>query len=351
MTVAGEIRWSRIYFRCSQCTVGAFAADERLGVSGRYSPQSQRLICLAASSWSFDVASERLAELCGLDVSDTTIRELSQEHGAKMLAWQRESPDAVHDFRETDGDIEFTTDGTCVNTTSGWREMKVGIFSKRRRGQPASPEEWENRHLPRPHVRIAFAAIERSNRFGARWHQWCRRLGILDPSLVTVLADGAKWIWEEKLNHLRGAEGVLDIFHALEHVSDTAKTLFGEGTDDAEHFRETGRQRLLAKGWRGIAEQVHEAKRRTRSPQKRSALDALEQYLGNHVDHLHYAQRLNQGQSIGSGQVEGACKNLVGRRLKQTGARWRPRRVNRMAGLCSLMYSDNWKLYWSTLNA
>ncbi len=25
---------------------------------------------------------------------------------------------------------------------------------------------------------------------------------------MTVLADGAKWIWEEQLNHLRGAEGV-----------------------------------------------------------------------------------------------------------------------------------------------
>ena len=56
-------------------------------------------------------------------------------------------------------------------------------------------------------------------------------------------------------------------------------------------------------------------------------------------------------QSIGSGQIEGACKNLIGRRLKQTGARWRPRRVNRMAGLCTVMYTDHWKTYWNTLLA
>ena len=74
-----------------------------------------------------------------------------------------------------------------------------------------------------------------------------------------------------------------------------------------------------------------------------------EAYLSNHADHLHYSTRLAQGRAIGSGQVEGACKNLIGRRLKQTGARWRFQRVNRMAGLCSVMYSKQWNAYWSTL--
>ncbi len=100
MTATGEIRFSRVYFRCSKCTLGTFLADERVGIEGRYSPQSQRLICLAGASWSFDVASERLEELCGLCVSDNTIRELSQEHGAKMLAWQRENSEAVEEFRQ-----------------------------------------------------------------------------------------------------------------------------------------------------------------------------------------------------------------------------------------------------------
>ena len=77
----------------------------------------------------------------------------------------------------------------------------------------------------------------------------------------------------------------------------------------------------------------------------------LENYLSAHSHHLDYKMRLSQGQSIGSGQVEAACKNLVGRRLKQTGARWRPRRVNRMAGLCAVMYTDHWKTYWNTLLA
>jgi hypothetical protein len=78
-----------------------------------------------------------------------------------------------------------------------------------------------------------------------------------------------------------------------------------------------------------------------RSRPKRAALDALDGYLASHAYHLNYAARLADGRSIGSGQVEGACKNMIGRRLKQTGARWRVRRVNRMASLCSLLYSNH----------
>jgi hypothetical protein len=50
---------------------------------------------------------------------------------------------------------------------------------------------------------------------------------------------------------------------------------------------------------------------------------------------------------IGSGQVEGACKNRRGRRLKQTGARWWVLNVNRMAVLCAVRYCGQWQQYWA----
>lgn len=48
MTQAGQIAVARIYLRCVKCGGGGTPADERLGITGRYSPQAQRLICLAA---------------------------------------------------------------------------------------------------------------------------------------------------------------------------------------------------------------------------------------------------------------------------------------------------------------
>ncbi len=345
-TAAGDVKLSRVYFECpAQCDSG-YPLDDRLGLTGRYSHEAQRLISLAAASWSYEVSSDRLEELCGLKVGETTVREIAQRHGAAANAWMRSDPEAVRDFRESAGDIEFTTDGTSVNTTGGWREMKLGIFSKRDRAEPATVAEWELRKLPKPKVRVPFAAIEKSEDFGRRWKAWRKRLGLPDASAISVLADGARWIWEEQMKHMPQAEGVLDIFHAWQHLSDLSKVLH-DCPDRTVAWTDQARTALLESGWPGIASLLEQGEA-DRTDTQQAAINELTSYLSNHVGHVNYAQRLSRGQSIGSGQVEGGCKNLIGRRLKQTGARWRVRRVNRMAGLCSLMYSHQWKTYWQT---
>jgi len=128
VTVVGEVQLVRVYFRCTACGESGYAADTRFGVDGRFSSGVQRLACLAAASWSFDISSQRLEEFCGVCIADNSIRSIAQGHGAKMAAWQNSDPEACCEFREADGEVEFATDGTSVNTTSGWREMKIGIF-------------------------------------------------------------------------------------------------------------------------------------------------------------------------------------------------------------------------------
>ncbi len=350
VTSAGELKVVRVYFRCVKCQAGGFSADERLGIDGRFSIAVQRLASLAAASWSYDISSQRLTELCGLRISENTIREIAQTHGAAMNTWQHTDPQAVREFRAAVGEPEFTTDGTSVNTTGGWREMKVGVFAKRPAGEPATPEEWATRSLPAPVARVAFAAIERSDRFGRRWNAWSRRLGLFDQSRITLLADGAKWIWEEKRKHLTQAGGVLDIFHNLEHFAAVSRNLYGDGTAAAEKWLETSRQVVLGSDWPEIERHLTATRESLAgAPAREQSLNELQNYLLPHAHHMNYAQRLSSGRSIGSGLIEGACKNLIGRRLKQTGARWKVRRVNRMAGLCSVMYSDTWNQYWNTL--
>src|SRR5438552_1642354 len=173
---------------------------------------------LYGAGWYFERPATNLQEFCRLLVCNNTIRRVCQEHGGAMRDWQRDAPAASAAFRAADGDVEFQTDGTAVNTTQGWRELRLSVFAKRRRGRPpAGPGATEPRHLPAPH---------------------------------------------------RG--------------------------------------------------------------------------------HTDYAGRLAEGRSIGSGMVEGACKQVVGRRLKQTGARWKVRRVERMAALCAVQASDQWEAYWAT---
>ena len=342
---------SRIDLRCVRCGVGGYPVDERLGIQGRDSKQAQRLICLAAASWSYDMSSDRLEDFCGLKISDTTIREVAQEHGSKANEWLRSEPVAVQEFRAAQGDVEFTAEGTCVNTREGWREMKVGIFSKRQRGASATPDAWATRDLPKPLTRIAFAAIADSESFGRRWKAWCQRLGLPDTSAITMLADGAKWLWEEQRKHLTHADGVLDIFHVLEHITAAGQAL-DQTPEQTSEWIAQARAALLRGGWAGIdalTRPLTQPGEVPRSPTQQAALDSLRNYLSPLADHLHNAERLREDRSLGSSQIEGACKNLIGPRLKANATRWRVARANRLAGLCSLADSDQWATYWETL--
>jgi len=69
-------------------------------------------------------------------------------------------------------------------------------------------------------------------------------------------------------------------------------------------------------------------------------------YLANHSERRNDRHRLATGRPIGSGLIAGACKQLIGKRMKQTGARWTVADANRMAELYGLTCSDQWADDW-----
>jgi hypothetical protein len=337
LTAAGAARLTRLYLVCPRCRCGRYPLDARLGIAGFVSPLAQRLLCLAGASWSFDRAAANLKEFCGLSVCDNTIRAVCHTHGGAARDWQREAPAAAAAFRAAAGDVELQTDGTAVNTTAGWREMRLSIFAKRRRGRPATgPGAWEQRGLPAPHARVVQAGIRTGEQLGPAWRRMAGRLGLRQTAAITALADGARWIWNQLAEHLPGAAGVLDIFHASEHLWAAANAHFGEGSAAARAWVAARRAALLAGGAAALLADLTGA-----------AWAEVRRYFAPHRDHTGYAARLAGGQSIGSGLVEGACKQVIGRRLKQTGARWKVRRVERMASLCAVLASDQWEAYWA----
>jgi len=344
------VKLQRVYLVCERCRLGRHAADDRLGIVGARTRQAERMLCLAGASWSFAKASRYLQELSGLKVSAGSVRNVCGGEAKRIEAWQRSSPAAVEKYHKTPGNDEFQTDGTCVNTLQGWKEMRVGVFAKRRSGEPAVPCQWHTRKIPPPAARIAFAAIEDHQTFAARWPAVASRLGIRASAALDVWADGARWIWERIDFHFAFARGTLDIYHALEHVSDTAQALYGEGSEAATGWQDQAREALLTEGWPGIERLIDQARVvAVRAPQ-RAALSKLADYLRPHARHLNYADRLATGRPIGSGLIEGACKNYLGRRLKQTGARWLVPNANGMATLGSLVYADQWTDYWANPN-
>jgi hypothetical protein len=275
--------------------------------------------------------------LCGLSACDNTVRAVCHDHGGAMRDWQRQAPTAAAAFRAAAGDVEFQTDGTAVHTTAGWREMRLSTFAKRHRGQPVhAATDWEQRALPAPHVRVIQAGIRTAAQLGPAWRRLASRRGLRQTAGITALADGARWIWRQLDQYLPGAAGVLDIYHACEQLWAAARRQYGEGTAAAAAWVAARRGTLLRGGAAALLGELAGAE-----------WAGVRDYFAPHGGHTDYAGRMAAGQSIGSGLVEGACKQVIVRRLKQTGAQWKVRRVERMASLCAVQASDQWEAYWA----
>jgi len=107
---------------------------------------------------------------------------------------------------------------------------------------------------------------------------------------------------------------------------------------------------MLSEGWAGLCDPI--GARLAKSPELsgHAALDELTGDFAAQTGRMNDAHRLNTGRSIGSGMVEGAAKNLIGKRLKPRGARWVFGNADAMATLCSLSDSDHWDLDWALPN-
>jgi hypothetical protein len=72
-------------------------------------------------------------------------------------------------------------------------------------------------------------------------------------------------------------------------------------------------------------------------------------YLENGKNHMRYDIYLKRGYPIGSGVVEGACKNLVKDRMEQCGMRWTIAGAEAVLGMRSIqingMNSDYWQYH------
>jgi len=345
----GWIDLARLHLVCISpaCRNSVQPLDDRLGLTDSLTEAARRLLSLAGGSWSFDAARCHLKTFCGLDVSDEFIRKVTEAVGKKLAVWMDGAPGATEAFEQAPGEAEFETDGTTVNTTERWKEVKIGIFAKRERGESVETDRWADRTLPAPAARFAFARIAESTDFAAGWGSTARRLG-LDPQAgkISVLGDGAAWIWARADEQFPGSPQVLDVFHALKYVGDGAKLLFGEGTPEAKAHADRGRALLLADGYAGVETWVGEMLAAGPTGDGASLGGTLN-YLKGHADRLNYALRLKRGQSIGTGMVEGAAKNLIGKRLKANNARWCVGNVEKMAGVCSALYSDCWDNFWN----
>ena len=351
LTSVGHVAVARRYYACPSCAAKQVPFDAWAGLGDRsLTEHARRMVSLAGMSWSFDTAARRLAELCHVRVSDDTIERVCQEEGRDARAWMEQSPEPAAAFAAAAGRAEFYTDGLKVNTVDGWREMRLSVFARREPAAPCGPEHWDERVLNEPTARLAACAIAPSNVVGASWGRAAQRLGLSSSSSsscgLSVLGDGARWIWDEAAKRFTcPAEWCLDVFHVSQHLHDCGKSLLGEGPA-ARSWADDRLGHLLRHDGVGLIRRLEGERDAEPEPRRRESIGRLLGYLGENRDSMWYRDRLARGLPIGSGLIEGACKNTIHARLRLNSARWRIRRAERLGALRCLDYSGQWEAYW-----
>jgi len=349
LTTVGQMTVERRYYVCPDCRLSQTPLDVWAGIGHRMaSEHARRVIVVAGSTWSFEQASAKLRELCRMRVSNDTIRAECDEEGERAGRWVRSEKSLAGRMAKAAGELEFSSDGMKINTVRGWAEMRLSVLDKRESTGAVGPEQWADRVLPEPTARLAWCQIAPCRLVGARWAVMFKQLGIGKEALLSVIADGAKWIWEQAGLRLptANASWVVDVYHVSEHLHDCGKQLLGEGAA-ARGWAVEKLALLLNQGGPALVRHVEELLGAPSQASSHRALKKLSGYLRDNQDRMWYRQRLAAGRPIGSGLIEGGCKTILGARLKLNSARWQPRRAERIGNLRCLQYSDLWDSYWN----
>lgn len=338
-TTFGWITIKRAYYYCSECGKSLSPYDKASGIgSFNLSPALADACCLVATDDSFNQTSKKIEHLLGQKVCDDTIKDVVHYIGATELERQqklrdsftkdRQIPKAEHKPKR----LYISPDGTTVHEKDGWHETKAGSIY------------WQDDRFNS--FQRYVGRFDNSDVFGDYlWLEACR-CGLRETAEVVYIGDGAPWIRTIHDAHFSKATFIVDWFHASEHIWNCGKELFGEGTRATERWVKR-RQALLWEGWtRKLLNDLKKQFDRF-SGKKREALEALHHYISVNEEQMRYDVFRNKGYDIGSGAAEGACKHVVGKRLKQSGMIWTRAGSSAVLALRITWLNNEWDKLWT----
>jgi hypothetical protein len=155
---------------------------------------------------------------------------------------------------------------------------------------------------------------------------------------LVILGDGARWIWHLAEQRFPAATGIVDLFHAREHLHALAEQLAFIVPDPAAWLQ----QRLTDLDNGDIEALSAAARRYELDGPKATDVDKAVSYFETNAHRMRYAHYRKLGMFVGSGTVEAACKAVLGQRLKQSGMHWTARGATGIASLRCLHASGRW---------
>lgn len=360
--IFGDYAWSRPYMVCPQGHGSEAPQDRVLKLGpGQASPKLAAILARLAIEVPFDQVPDVVAQTLGLAVDGEMVRRVTERLGS----WaESQEQTAIQEAQRGTLSVPpapgpstllIALDGAMVHTQRmrdghrGWHEGKVGVCARfESTPRPISVEK--NEAKPAYQSADYCMGFEPQADFLARLYAHAVQAGLEDPTCrqIVLVADGAHWIWEQSVEHLRVAGKtwveILDFYHASQHIWAVAKTVWPEDDATQHAWVNDVLHRLRHEGG-GILDEVWNAL----PPVPAATADQVageQAYFAYHRHRLDYPSYQAQGFPIGSGIIESACKSVLKQRESGSGMRWTESGAQAIATLRALQRSGRWQDFW-----
>ena len=347
-SLGGRLDLYRPYFYCKDCNHGFYPLDAALGLAP--SPKQydiQDLEAWLSSELPFKTAAEAFERCTGDSLSADHMFETANRVGNQLNILDvcpakdeiKRKIDALSKGKFRRPVMMLAIDGAHAPTRpepSPWKgERGRGEYKEVKGFRLYLVDADEIVHL------ISWHQVQDEEEF-SRGLLKIREAGLIpeDKVRLSIIGDGAPWIWNKPLEIFPKAKQVLDFYHCSEYIHAVANAQYGKGTKQAREWVEATFTRLfhnhvddVIRGLKNMQPASSEAEEK---------ITGVVRYLSKRKNQVNYGSAKRAGYHLGSGAIESANKFISHVRLKRSGAWWYITNANNILKLRCAKYNGTY---------
>jgi hypothetical protein len=371
-TVFGSLVFKRDYGWCPDCARYWHPADPALGLAPQApaSPRMQEIAALMSLRNPYAQAAKDAHRLTGLPLNPASLHREAKRQGQRAIQCRQRD---LHLSHTPQGVAQLSARSatsqkgsfTLIIEIDAWNIRERDDWGRtrklRRNGQ--EPERWhwvftatvfrlDQRGQTQGGRRVVsqrgyVATRQTLESFTQQLYVEAILRGLLNAEQVLILADGAIWIWNLAGERFKEAKQRVDLYHVKEHLHELARTLYGQGTPEAQQWLQP-LLRFLDRRNDGALDVLHELEDLRQRLKNLTAFqqEALSKEIGYFTTHhkrMDYKQAKAQGEPVGSGVVESTGRQYQ-TRFKCTGQFWTLEGDESLLALSTLNRNERWHL-------
>ena len=327
-----------------------------LGPHQKLTPGFAEKLCFTVTATgSYEEAAQVVGKWSGA-MDDSTLHSLVQRMGAQAERQRQErstQPPAERQPQRADSALAVLMvdgwqarhrgEGWGRKRTSKprveWHEMKTGVYYL----QEQAAQTQGGRGLIEDKVTVS--VVGDPLELGQRLQWEALRGGLGRARQQLFLGDGAPWIWHLKQDRWSKAVGLLDFYHASEHLWEVGRAVVGEAesrlvpwVEERLHQLRHGQEKKVLSELAGLKKPRGKAGK---------VLAREQNYFANHASRMNYQTLARRGWPIGSGAVESACRQKQCR-FKGPGQFWTPKGLRNLIALDEARRNHHWNQLWAS---